>query len=93
MNSPLVPPLMIDQNAELATWCAHWLTLPYVAVDTEFVRTETFYPIAGLIQIGDGERAYLIDPLAITDCLIPSWQQPFWVWIFRWVTRDWSVRY
>ncbi|MGB3597638.1 ribonuclease D [Pseudomonas neustonica] len=67
MNSPLVPPLMIDQNAELATWCAHWLTLPYVAVDTEFVRTETFYPIAGLIQIGDGERAYLIDPLAITD--------------------------
>ncbi|HDY97902.1 MAG TPA: ribonuclease D [Pseudomonas sabulinigri] len=58
---------MIDRNADLASWCAHWLTLPYVAVDTEFVRTETFYPIAGLIQIGDGKRAYLIDPLEITD--------------------------
>lgn len=67
MNSLLVPPLMIDRNADLASWCAHWLTLPYVAVDTEFVRTETFYPIAGLIQIGDGERAYLIDPLEITE--------------------------
>ncbi|KKO01711.1 hypothetical protein LCGC14_0115200 [marine sediment metagenome] len=67
MTSPLVPPLMIDRNADLASWCAHWLTLPYVAVDTEFVRTETFYPIAGLIQIGDGKRAYLIDPLEITD--------------------------
>src|SRR5690606_1923250 len=43
------------------------LQLPFVAVDTEFVRTETFYPIAGLIQIGDGERTYMIDPLTITD--------------------------
>jgi len=67
MNSLLVPPLMINRNADLASWCDHWLTLPYVAVDTEFVRTETFYPIAGLIQIGDGKRAYLIDPLEITD--------------------------
>ncbi len=67
MTSPLATPLMIDSNAELASWCSRWLTLPYVAVDTEFVRTETFYPIAGLIQVGDGQRAYLIDPLAITD--------------------------
>ncbi|WP_044501602.1 ribonuclease D [Pseudomonas saudimassiliensis] len=60
-------PLMIDQNAELADWCKQWLQLPYVAVDTEFVRTETYFPIPGLIQIGDGERAFMIDPLAITD--------------------------
>ncbi|PCD00327.1 ribonuclease D [Halopseudomonas pelagia] len=58
---------MIDRNADLAHWCERWLMLPYVAVDTEFERTETFFPIAGLIQIGDGEAAYLIDPLAITD--------------------------
>ncbi|WP_178114736.1 ribonuclease D [Pseudomonas saliphila] len=59
--------VFIDRNDVLAQWCEQWLKLPYVAVDTEFVRTETFYPIAGLIQIGDGEHAYLIDPLAITD--------------------------
>ncbi|QIB53259.1 ribonuclease D [Pseudomonas sp. OIL-1] len=59
--------LFIDRNEVLAEWCERWLKLPYVAVDTEFVRTETFYPIAGLIQIGDGQHAYLIDPLAITE--------------------------
>jgi ribonuclease D len=31
------------------------------------MRVDTFYPIAGLIQIGDGERAYLIDPLTIDN--------------------------
>ena len=67
MTTPLAKTLMIDDNAELARWCRHWQSLPFVAVDTEFVRTETFYPIAGLIQVGDGEQAVLIDPLAITD--------------------------
>ena len=37
------------------------------ALDTEFMRVDTFYPIAGLIQIGDGVRAYLIDPLTIDN--------------------------
>lgn len=59
--------LYIEQDDDLARCCAEWLRLPYVAIDTEFLRTETFFPIAGLIQVGDGERAYLIDPLAIRD--------------------------
>ncbi|SDS15087.1 ribonuclease D [Halopseudomonas xinjiangensis] len=67
MTANRARPLMIAENSELARWCERWQQLPFVAVDTEFVRTETFYPIAGLIQIGDGEAAYLIDPLAITD--------------------------
>jgi ribonuclease D len=33
------------------------------------MRVDTFYPIAGLLQIGDGKRAYLIDPLTIN-----AWQ-------------------
>ncbi|GGD08582.1 ribonuclease D [Halopseudomonas salina] len=60
-------PLMINQDAELAHWCSQWLKLSYVAVDTEFERTETFYPIAGLIQVSDGRQAFLVDPLAISD--------------------------
>ena len=67
MTELLPTPLMIDRNEDLALWCSRWQTLPFVAVDTEFERTETFYPIAGLIQVGDGEQAFLIDPLAITD--------------------------
>ncbi|MBT9433050.1 ribonuclease D [Candidatus Sodalis endolongispinus] len=39
----------------------------WVAVDTEFVRTRTYYPQLGLIQMFDGEALTLIDPLAISD--------------------------
>ncbi len=38
-----------------------------LAVDTEFMRTDTFYPRLGLLQIADAETQYLIDPIAIAD--------------------------
>ena len=57
----------ILDDASLARHCAEWRKLPYVALDTEFMRVDTFYPIAGLLQVGDGQRAYLIDPLEVKD--------------------------
>lgn len=59
----------IRDDLSLAEHCRDWRQLPYVAVDTEFMRVDTFYPKAGLIQIGDGKCAFLIDPL-----LIANWQ-------------------
>ncbi len=38
-----------------------------VALDTEFVRTRTYYPQLGLIQLFDGNQLVLIDPLTISD--------------------------
>ena len=65
----LIPqdPIWIAQDSELAELCAQWCQQGAIAVDTEFMRSSTFYPIAGLIQIGDGKGCYLIDPLAIED--------------------------
>jgi ribonuclease D len=60
-------PVWIAQDADLAQLCTRLRQQAAIAVDTEFMRTDTFYPIAGLIQLGDGTTAYLIDPLAITD--------------------------
>ena len=57
----------ITDDASLALHCAGWRKLPFVALDTEFMRVDTFYPIAGLLQVSEGERAYLIDPLQISD--------------------------
>ncbi len=93
MTTPLAKPLMIDNDAELARCCAHWQTLPFVAVDTEFVRTETFYPIAGLIQVGDGERAFLIDPLEIRDWtpLVTLLQDPAVVKVLHACSEDLEV--
>lgn len=63
----LIPtePIWIDQDDQLAALCITWRQQAAIAVDTEFMRSETFYPIAGLLQIGDGKGCYLIDPLAI----------------------------
>lgn len=85
--------VFIDQNEALAEWCKRWLELPYVAVDTEFVRTETFYPIAGLIQIGDGQHAYLVDPLAITDWapLVELLEAPGVIKVFHSCSEDLEV--
>lgn len=54
-------------DEHLARLCTEWRQLPFVALDTEFMRVDTFYPIAALLQVGDGRCAYLIDPLQISD--------------------------
>ncbi len=38
-----------------------------MALDTEFMRVDTFYPIAGLLQVCDGSQVYLVDPLLIQN--------------------------
>lgn len=60
-------PIWVDNAGELVSLCERWSAQGAIAVDTEFMRSDTFYPIAGLIQIGDGNGCYLIDPLAIED--------------------------
>lgn len=57
----------IRDDQTLAEHCRAWRELPFVALDTEFMRVDTFYPKAGLIQVGEGNRAFLIDPLLIRD--------------------------
>lgn len=60
-------PIWVDQPETLKQLCEQWRKQSAVAVDTEFMRSDTFYPIAGLIQVGDGKGCYLIDPLAFDD--------------------------
>jgi len=57
----------VTSNERLAELCHGWLQLSVIALDTEFMRTDTFYPIAALFQVGDGDGCYLLDPLSITD--------------------------
>ena len=58
---------MITTNDELASLCDVTRDAPAIALDTEFVRTRTYYPQLGLIQMYDGKHVSLIDPLGITD--------------------------
>ena len=38
-----------------------------VGIDSEFKRTNTFYPIPALYQVASGKDVFLLDPLTITD--------------------------
>ena len=57
-------PHWLDSADELASILPFWLKQPVLAVDTEFMRSDTFYPVLGLIQVSDGEQCWLLDPLA-----------------------------
>ncbi len=55
---------VISTTDDLATFSKALRAQPFVAVDTEFMREKTYWPILCLIQAaGDGEEA-IIDPLA-----------------------------
>ncbi len=58
---------LIDQPAAFARAIDRWRGAPVLAIDTEFVRERTYFPRLGLIQVNDGERASLVDPLAVGD--------------------------
>ena len=61
--SMLIHPLITD-TAKLTELCARLAKSPYVAVDTEFMRENTYWPELCLVQIADAHEAAAIDPLA-----------------------------
>lgn len=60
-------PVWVRDNKALAQLCLDWQQQKWLAVDTEFLRTNTYYPIAALIQIYDGSAIYFIDPKSIDN--------------------------
>ena len=55
---------LITRTDELAEACAKLSTAPFVAVDTEFMREQTFWPRLCLIQIAANGTEALIDSLS-----------------------------
>ncbi len=55
---------LITDTAELAQLCEELRAEPYIAVDTEFMRESTYWPVLCLLQIGWSKGAAAVDPLA-----------------------------
>lgn len=66
-SEKLVKYQIITQSSQLETVCNSAREADVVMLDTEFVRTRTYYPQLGLIQLFDGENLSLIDPTVIDD--------------------------
>ena len=55
---------LITTTEALADICGRLANADFIAVDTEFMRENTYWPELCLIQIADSEEAAAIDPLA-----------------------------
>jgi len=86
-------PIWITTDNELLSHCQMWQKLDFIALDTEFVRTSTFFPKAGLLQVADNQACYLIDPLTITDwsCFAELLDNPDLVKVFHACSEDLEV--
>ncbi len=62
---PALPVEWIDSESALAVCCQRWQQKKLLAIDTEFERVKTFYPILALVQICDGDYITLIDATVI----------------------------
>lgn len=47
----------------------------FVALDTEFMRESTYYPVLCLVQLATAQQCVIVDPLAIADL------QPLWTFL------------
>lgn len=60
-------PIWIGDDESLSRACEQWKKSQYLSLDTEFIRTTTFYPRPGLFQLATDDACWLLDPLTITD--------------------------
>jgi len=64
------PVHFVSDNEELHRLVNQWMNLKWVALDTEFVRRDTYRAIPALIQIFDGQDVWLVDPSSSLDLSI-----------------------
>ena len=55
---------LITDSASLANLCSRLASAPFITVDTEFMRENSYWPELCLIQIADANEAAAIDPMA-----------------------------
>jgi len=65
--SELPPYAYINDFAELKNFCDALQSKSFVAIDTEFMREDTYKPLLCLIQIKSGDLLAIVDALALDD--------------------------
>ncbi|MEQ1710543.1 MAG: ribonuclease D [Hyphomicrobium sp.] len=64
---------VITSTTDLETACLELAQGPYVAVDTEFMREQTFWPELCLVQLAGPGAEAIVDPMAKGIDLAPFW--------------------
>ena len=56
-------PVMVETESQLGQAADEWRSCEVLGVDTEFVRERTWRADLGLVQVSDGKKVWLVDPL------------------------------
>ena len=56
-------PVMVESDRQLQASVREWLNCDLIGIDTEFVRERTWRADLGLVQLSDGKKVWLVDPL------------------------------
>jgi ribonuclease D len=64
----------ITSTPDLAELCKRLAAADFVAVDTEFLREQTYWPKLCLVQLAGPEAEAIVDPLAPGIDLAPFWE-------------------
>ncbi|MES1179586.1 MAG: ribonuclease D, partial [Hyphomicrobium sp.] len=87
---------MITTTSELSALCDLLAKSEYVAVDTEFLREQTFWPLLCLIQLAGPEAEAVVDPLSPGLDLAPFYKlmaDPTTVKVFHAARQDIEIVY
>ena len=88
--------MIIDTTKSLVQLCKKLAKLPFITLDTEFIREKTYYPELCLIQIAGKGVAEVIDPLAEEmdmTALFDLLQNPKVVKVFHAARQDIEIFY
>ncbi len=86
---------LVTTDEALAEFCSLVSEASYCAVDTEFVREKTYYPLLSLIQVATEKHMACIDPLAIEDLspLLALLKNPAILKVFHSPSQDLEILY
>lgn len=86
-------PILLETSAQLKEAEKSWSRSPVLGLDTEFVRERTYRADLGLVQVSDGETAWLFDPLAIESAepLVRMFTNPNTIKLLHSCTEDLEV--
>lgn len=87
---------LINKTDDLFAFCERAKRESYITVDTEFVRENTYWSQLCLIQVGLGNEAVAIDPLAEAIDLTPFFvllQDPKVIKVFHSARQDLEIFY
>jgi len=58
-------PVLLETQDALQAAAQVWAAAPILGVDTEFLRERTYRAALGLVQVSDGEQAWLVDTVTL----------------------------